>query len=76
VEVRAGSSARIELYERQSSPVATRDGRCYTIAVCDTPAGERTVVRSDDAAVLERMMREEFVGRVVEAAGAGFSLRG
>jgi acetyl-CoA C-acetyltransferase len=48
----------------------------HAIAICDTPAGARTVVRSDDPAVVERMMGEEFCGRTVEAAGAGFSVRG
>lgn len=47
----------------------------HAIAVCDTPAGERTVVRSEDPAVLERMMQEELVGRVVEVDRAGFALR-
>lgn len=46
----------------------------HAIAICDTPGGERTVVRSDDGAVCERMMREEFCGRVVRASGAWFAL--
>jgi hypothetical protein len=46
----------------------------HAIAICDTPASERTVVRSEDPAVLEAMMREEYCGRVVRAAGARFSL--
>ena len=48
----------------------------HAIAICDTPAGARTVVRSDDPAVLRRMMDEELCGREVDAAGAGFCLRG
>jgi acetyl-CoA C-acetyltransferase len=46
----------------------------HAIAVCDTPDGGRTVVRSDDGTVLDRLMREEFCGRVVQASGAGFSI--
>jgi acetyl-CoA C-acetyltransferase len=42
----------------------------HAIAICDTPAGRRTVVRSEDRALLESMMREEFCGRVVQVAGA------
>jgi len=42
----------------------------HAIAICDTPAGRRTVVRSDDRARLESMTREEFCGRVVQVAGA------
>jgi acetyl-CoA C-acetyltransferase len=45
----------------------------HAIAVCDTPAGERTVVRSDDPAVCDVMMREEFCGRTVRVAGAAFT---
>jgi acetyl-CoA C-acetyltransferase len=46
----------------------------HAIAICDTPAGERTVVRSEDGRLLESMMREEFCGRVVQvSAGGGFS---
>jgi acetyl-CoA C-acetyltransferase len=46
----------------------------HAIAVCDTPAGERTVVRSDDPALLEAMMRAEFCGRTIRVAGARFTL--
>jgi acetyl-CoA C-acetyltransferase len=42
----------------------------HAIAICDTPAGRRTVVRSEDRALLEAMAREEFCGRVVRVAGA------
>jgi len=42
----------------------------HAIAICDTPAGRRTVVRSEDQALLEAMTREEFCGRVVQVAGA------
>lgn len=47
----------------------------HAIAICDTPDGARTVVRSDDRALVERMMREECCGRAVEvAADGGFTL--
>ena len=42
----------------------------HGIAICDTPAGRRTVVRSEDRPLLESMTREEFCGRVVQVAGA------
>jgi acetyl-CoA C-acetyltransferase len=41
----------------------------HAIAICDTPAGRRTVVRSEDQALLASMTREEFCGRVVQVAG-------
>jgi acetyl-CoA C-acetyltransferase len=44
----------------------------HAIAICDTPGGRRTVVRSEDQALLESMTREEFCGRVVQVAGAAF----
>src|SRR5579871_250793 len=43
----------------------------HAIAVCDTPTGERTVVRSDEPSLLERMTREEFCGRTVRVARGG-----
>jgi acetyl-CoA C-acetyltransferase len=46
----------------------------HAVAVCDTKDGRRTVVRSEDRALLEAMMREEFVGRVVRADVASFSV--
>jgi len=33
----------------------------HAIAICDTPQGRRTVVRSEDQALLESMTREEFL---------------
>ena len=42
----------------------------HAIAICDTPAGPRTVVRSEERGLLESMTREEFCGRVVRVAGA------
>jgi len=44
----------------------------HVIAICDTPQGRRTVVRSEDQALLESMTREEFCGRVVQVTGAAF----
>src|SRR5439155_11881398 len=44
----------------------------HAIAICDTPAGRRTVVRSEDHALLESMTKEEFCGRVVQVTGAAF----
>lgn len=38
----------------------------HAVAICDTPGGERTVVRSDDETLLETMTREEFCGRTIE----------
>jgi acetyl-CoA C-acetyltransferase len=43
----------------------------HAIAFCDTPAGERTVVRTEDQALLESMTREEFCGRVIEVFDGG-----
>jgi len=43
-----------------------REQPSHAIAICDTPAGARTVVRTEDLALLDRMMREEFCGRVIE----------
>lgn len=42
-----------------------RSGPARAFAYCDTPDGRRTVARSTDPALLERMTREEFVGRAV-----------
>ena len=42
----------------------------HAIAICDTPRGGRTVVRSEERALIELMTREEFCGRVVQVAGA------
>ena len=38
----------------------------HAVAICDTPDGKRTVVKTEDQALLESMTREEFCGRVVE----------
>ena len=48
----------------------------HAIAICDTPSGARTVVRSDEGALLDTMTREEFCGRAIEVArGGGFVVR-
>jgi acetyl-CoA C-acetyltransferase len=43
----------------------------HAIAFCDTPDGARTVVRTDDGQLAERMTREEFVGRAVQVNADG-----
>lgn len=43
----------------------------HAVAICDTRGGERTVVRSEDPAVLDALMRHEFCGRVVRVARDG-----
>ena len=43
-----------------------KDDPSHAFAYCDTPAGARTVVTSFDQALLEQMMREEFVGRTIQ----------
>lgn len=48
-----------------------RNEPSHAIAICDTPQGARTVVRSDDPALAEGMTREEFVGRRVEVRRDG-----
>ena len=52
------------------------DTPSHAIAICDTADGERTVARTDDGALLESMMREEFCGRTVDVSRGGrFELR-
>ncbi len=41
------------------------------IAVCDLPDGARTIARSEEKAVMERMMQEEFCGRQVRLEAGG-----
>ncbi|MBI1814887.1 MAG: hypothetical protein HYR72_07915 [Deltaproteobacteria bacterium] len=48
-----------------------RDEISHGIAICDTPKGERTVVRCEDKTLLESMTREEFCGRVIEVLSDG-----
>jgi acetyl-CoA C-acetyltransferase len=43
----------------------------HGVAICDTPKGARTVARSDDPALLERIMTRELCGCDVEIAGDG-----
>ena len=47
------------------------DRPSHGVAVCDTPEGARTVVRSEDRALLDAMMREELCGRVVHVRAGG-----
>jgi acetyl-CoA C-acetyltransferase len=47
----------------------------HAIAICDTPGGARTVVRSDDGALVAAMTREEFCGRVIHVARDGGFVR-
>ena len=49
----------------------SRDEISHGIAICDTPDGARTVVRTEDTALLESMTREEFCGRVIEVFRGG-----
>jgi acetyl-CoA C-acetyltransferase len=49
-----------------------RDEPSHAIAICDTPEGQRTVVRTEDKALLELMTREEFCGRVIEVSRGGW----
>jgi acetyl-CoA C-acetyltransferase len=44
------------------------DTASHAIAICDVPGGKRTVVRSETAALLDAMTREEFCGRRVQVS--------
>jgi len=44
----------------------------HAIAYCDTAAGARTVARSEDRTLMERLMQEEFCGRTVRVRRDGF----
>ena len=46
--------------------VYVRNEPSHAIAVCDTPQGARTVVRSEERALLDAMTHEEFVGRRID----------
>jgi acetyl-CoA C-acetyltransferase len=58
-----------------------RNEPSHAIAICDTPEGDtpkgkRTVVRTDDKALLGPMTREEFCGRAIEVfRGGRFDIR-
>ena len=55
--------------------VFNKEALSHGIAICDTPDGERTVVKTDDKTLLELMIREEFCGRVIQVLSDGcFSL--
>jgi len=43
----------------------------HGVAICDTPRGARTVARSDDPALLDRIMTRELCGREVDIASDG-----
>ncbi len=43
----------------------------HAFAYCDTPDGERTVVKCDEGELLARMTREEFCGREVQILTGG-----
>jgi hypothetical protein len=43
----------------------------HAIAVCDTRDGARTVVRSEDEALIQAMTREEFCGREIDVLPGG-----
>jgi acetyl-CoA C-acetyltransferase len=51
--------------------VFNRNEPTHAVAVCDTPAGARTVVRAEDPALLAAMMRDEFCGRTVTVTPDG-----
>ena len=48
----------------------------HAVAICDTPAGERTVARSDDAAWMQEMMETELCGTEVHVQPDGSFVRG
>ncbi|MFN8644689.1 MAG: hypothetical protein U0802_24630 [Candidatus Binatia bacterium] len=50
-----------------------RETPTHAVAICDTPAGARTVARCDDPAQMASMTREEPCGRVVEVTSDGAS---
>ncbi len=51
--------------------VFNRGDVSHGIAICDTPEGERTVVRTKDRTLLESMTREEFCGRTIQVLSDG-----
>ena len=51
--------------------VFNRETPAHAIAICDTADSARTVVRTEDKALLESMIREEFCGRVAQISRAG-----
>lgn len=50
-------------------------GMARAIVIADTADGKRTVLFSDDAAIVERMQREEWCGRTVTARGRQFVMQ-
>jgi acetyl-CoA C-acetyltransferase len=51
--------------------IHARGGVSHGLAICDTPAGKRTVARTESKDLLEAMTREEFCGRTVQVAANG-----
>lgn len=47
------------------------DRPSHAVAICDTPAGARTVARCDEPRLMDVMMREELCGREVVVSAAG-----
>jgi acetyl-CoA C-acetyltransferase len=47
----------------------SRDAPPRAMALVDTPAGQRTLALSDDTNLVDRMQRDEFVGRTVRVDG-------
>jgi len=43
----------------------------HIIAYCETPEGKRTVVRGEDKALAEKMMQQEFIGKLVNISADG-----
>jgi hypothetical protein len=55
--------------------VFNKEHPSHGIAYCETPQGERTVVKTTDKSLLDMMTKEEFCGRVINVVGDGsFSL--
>ncbi|MCB1614620.1 MAG: hypothetical protein KDI30_01275 [Pseudomonadales bacterium] len=54
--------------------VYNREGPSHAFVYAETPAGERTVAKSQDAGLLQKMVAEEYVGKMVEIhSGQGFT---
>lgn len=46
--------------------IFNKETMSHAFAICDTPAGARTVVKSFDSVLLAQLTEQEFVGRTVE----------
>ena len=51
--------------------VYDKEDASHAFAYCDTPDGERTVVRTNEEELLARMIQEEFCGREVQILSGG-----